>query len=113
MIFVLSVPPSANKLFWNLPGKGRRKARQYCAWIKGELNALIAQKAKPFIGPATISITVPNHTRRDADNYAKPVLDLLVRGGILAGDSSDSVRSISVTFSHDNQCVHVNIEAAA
>lgn len=110
--FVLSVPPSANKLFWNLPGKGRRKTRQYMAWQRGELKALIAQRAKPFEGLATVSITVPHHTRRDADNYAKPILDLLVRAGILRGDRSDSVRSISVSFS-EVQCCHVKIEAAA
>jgi Holliday junction resolvase RusA-like endonuclease len=99
-------------MYWNIPGKGRRKTRAYTQWINGELKALLAQKAKPFIGPAIISITVPNHTRRDADNYAKPILDLMVRAGVLAGDRSDCVRSISVSFSPDCQCAHVKIEAA-
>lgn len=35
--FVLTPPPSANAMYYNVAGAGRRKTRQYQAWIRGEL----------------------------------------------------------------------------
>jgi crossover junction endodeoxyribonuclease RusA len=98
MIYNLSVPPSANKLFANVPGKGRVKASAYRKWIKGELLALVAQRAKPVIGRASVAITLPTGTRGDADNRIKPTLDLLVRAGVLADDGAKHVGSVSITF---------------
>lgn len=98
-------------MYYNMPGKGRRKTRQYASWIQGELKALIAQRARPFTERATVSITIPNHTRGDCDSRIKATLDLLVRAGILKDDRSDFVKAVSVTFG-DVQCLHVKIEAA-
>ncbi len=110
MIFVLAVPPSANACYAN-SRHGRFKTAKYRNWIKGELKALLAQRAKPMLGPATISITLPNGTRGDCDNRIKPTCDLLVRAGILKDDRSDYVRSVSVSFG-EVQMMHVKVEAA-
>lgn len=106
--YVLSVPPSTNSLFFNVKGRGRVKSTKYRAWIKGELLALIAQRAKPVTERAAVSITIPKATRGDADNRIKPTMDLLVRAGILTDDSGKHVGSISVTFG-DVQMIHVAI----
>lgn len=105
--YVLKVPPSANSLFHN--GKrGRFKTAKYTAWIKGELNALLDQRAKPVTERATVAITIPKVTRGDCDNRIKPCLDLLVRAGILKDDSSAYVGAVSMTFG-DVQMMHVEI----
>jgi len=109
--FILSPPPSANKLYFNVAGKGRRKSREYCAWIKGEMKALIAQRAKPVEGCATITITLPR-SRGDVDNKIKPTIDLLVRAGILRDDRSDFVSGVSVSFGENIEMMHVTITPA-
>lgn len=97
-IFTLSVPPSANKLFANVPGKGRVKASAYRAWIRGELKALMAQRARPIGARASVAITLPNGTRSDCDNKIKATCDLLVRAGVLQDDSPKYLGSVSATF---------------
>lgn len=57
--YVLTPPPSVNAMYYNVAGAGRRKTRQYRAWIAGELKALLAQRATPVDGKATVKITLP------------------------------------------------------
>lgn len=97
-------------MYYNVAGAGRRKTRQYQAWIRGELKALIAQRAKPVVGCATVSITLPK-SKGDADNKIKPTLDLLVRAGVLKDDRSDYVSGVSVTFGLVDM-MHVKVESA-
>lgn len=106
--YVLAVPPSTNSLFFNVKGRGRVKSTKYRAWIKAELLALIAQRAKPVTERASVAITIPKITRGDADNRIKPVLDLLVRAGILTDDGGKHVGAVSITFG-DVQMMHVEI----
>jgi len=110
--FVLSVPPSANALFFNVKGRGRRKSHKYRAWIAGELKALVAQRARPVRGHVSITITLPKSTRGDASNRVKPAEDLLVRAGIIPDDSGKHVGSVTVTFG-DVQMMHVQVEPMA
>jgi Holliday junction resolvase RusA-like endonuclease len=110
MIFVLTPPPSVNAMYYNVAGGGRRKTRQYAAWIRGELKALLAQRAKPFEGCATVTITLPK-SKADPDNKIKPTLDLLVRAGVLKDDRSDYVSGVSVTVG-DVQMMHVEVKPA-
>lgn len=107
--FVLSVPPTVNNAYVNLRAGGRRKSRAYCAWIRGELKALTAQRAKPVGRRAKVTITLPNATRGDCDNRIKPCLDLLVRAGVLTDDRSDFVSSVTAVFG-DVQLCHVSVE---
>jgi len=109
--YVLSVPPSTNACYANF-GKARVKTKKYKAWIRGELAALVAQRAKPMLQTATVSITLPLSTRGDCDNRVKPTLDLLVRAGILRDDRSDYVNAVSVSFGAVDM-MHVSIEASA
>jgi Holliday junction resolvase RusA-like endonuclease len=101
-----------NNLFHNLRNGGRRRTARYTSWIDGELKALTAQRAKPISARASVAITLPNATRGDCDNRIKPVLDLLVKAGVLADDSGKHVGAVSVTFG-DVQMMHVAVEPMA
>ena len=108
----LSVPPSVNQIFVNVPGKGRVKSAVYRKWIKSELVALMSQRAKPVVGRASVSILLPRSTPGDIDNRLKGTLDLLVRAEILPDDSGKYVGALSVTFA-DVPLMHVTVEPMA
>jgi Holliday junction resolvase RusA-like endonuclease len=96
--FVLAVSPSTNHLYTNARGKGRRKTKQYASWIRGELKALVAQRARPIEPPVSILITLPELTRGDASNRVKAAEDLLVRAGVIPNDSKSVVREVTVRY---------------
>jgi Holliday junction resolvase RusA-like endonuclease len=99
--YAITVPPSVNAIYANrnTPGQfGRRKTPKYKNWLKGEMNALIYQRAKPIKGPVSVKIVLPNTMRGDADNRLKGTLDLLVKSGLIENDSKKFVRSITVDF---------------
>lgn len=104
----LAVPPSTNKLYANA-GRSRKKTAAYSAWIRGELKALVAQRAKPVPIPVTISILLPDTMRGDASNRIKATEDLLVRAGIIPNDSKKFVRSISISF-HSGPMMFVEVD---
>lgn len=123
--YVLSVPPSANKLFANTKKqwarlasssaskkRGRVRTKEYTAWVDGELKSLLAQRAKPVAVPVKITIQKPRYCRKDLDNIAKPVIDLLVRGGIIEDDGPDFVHGITIEPA-DIESMKVSIETCA
>ena len=80
----LPLPPSANRCWRNgHGGKGRFRTDEYLAWI-GEA-ALIARArhaalGKPVFGKGySLSISAGLSRRRDLDNIAKPIGDMLVK----------------------------------
>jgi Holliday junction resolvase RusA-like endonuclease len=109
----LPLPPSANKLFFNVPGKGRVKTRAYKNWRRNAVLSIFAQvRADQRIGgPVGLSICVPNRMRGDLDNRLKGLIDALVasnridddkhvgsirivRGGIAAGMAEIKVQRL-------------------
>lgn len=110
--FVLSVPPSVNAMYYNLSGKGRRKTRQYREWLKGETAALVAQRAKPIEGRASVTITLPKGTRGDCDGRIKGTLDLLVKCGVLKDDSKQYLGSVTASFSASSEDQMMRVEIA-
>lgn len=105
--YVLNVPPSTNELYCG--PRRAYKTKKYSAWIRGELRHLLSQRARPAQMPVSVTIQVPESNRRDADNYGKPILDLLVRAGVLVDDRSDYVKALSISFAAIDMC-HVKIE---
>ena len=84
----LMVPPSTNSLFASV-GNRRVKTRNYRDWI--ELSEYQICKQSPVskiiaVIPYSVSIAVNVNRRRDIDNIAKPVLDLLVAKRIVVDD---------------------------
>lgn len=80
------VPPSVNKLFRNVPGKGRAKTREYRDWQAVARRELRRQKPTFFDGKVVILITVERHDKSsDIDNRVKALLDAL-KGIVIVDD---------------------------
>lgn len=97
----LPFPPSVNTLFPTNRRTGRRYAsRKYEAWQREAGWLMRLSRAKPSGSPVAIAIelTPADRRRRDADNYAKPIIDQLVKCGLLADDNSKHVRSVSLSW---------------
>jgi len=90
MIFtvILPLPPSANRLFANVPGKGRVKTRAYKNWRKAAILTIFAQvRADRRIGgPVDLEICVPDGMRGDLDNRLKAAIDALVASNRIDDD---------------------------
>lgn len=90
MTFHVPLPPSTNNLFVNRAQGGRAKTEAYKTWIVRAGWAIKAQNAGQFIHydkpGLCVEILAPLPRRRDLDNIAKPILDLLVKTNILADD---------------------------
>lgn len=76
----LPPPPSVNKAFRNVPGKGRVKTRDYRTWRRDAVLSIYAQvRADRRIGGAVaVAINLPATMRGDVDNRIKGLLDALV-----------------------------------
>lgn len=96
MIYV-PVPPTANRLY--AAGKKktktgklvpiRRRSDEYNAWIELAMTHAPTQGLAgdmPVHGPSLVIIECPRNRRRDLDNHAKPVLDMLKRWGLIKDD---------------------------
>ena len=77
---------------------------EYRAWRDHAGLVLNAQKVRPFRGRALIHIDLDDTRQGDADNRAKPVLDLLVTHKVLAGDSKKYVRRVSIGWERITGC---------
>lgn len=96
--FSLTLAPSVNAMYRNVPKVGRVKASAYRKWIKGELLVLVAQRARPVPPPVSVRIVLPIGTRGDPDNRQKAVLDLLKRAGVIPDDSGKHVKALAVGY---------------
>lgn len=92
----LPLPPSANKLFANVPGKGRVKTKAYKLWRKNAVLSIFAQvRADRRIGgPVGLTLCVPRGMRGDLDNRLKAAIDALVASNRI--DDDEHVQSILI-----------------
>ena len=83
----LPVPPSANALNFNAPGKGRVRDKDYDRWTQ-QAGILVNATVPPALpsGPWGVTIAAAVGHNRDIDNLVKPVNDLLVSCGIIDDD---------------------------
>lgn len=105
--YILPFPPSVNDMYV----KGRIISGDYRAWIAEALYKLNRQAPRPFPGRAIVYIDLDNKRRGDCDNRAKPVLDVLVRRGVLQNDSKKHVKRVSIGWEAITGC-RVRLEAA-
>jgi Holliday junction resolvase RusA-like endonuclease len=86
----IPLPPSVNKAWSNVPGKGRVKTNDYKRW-ETEAGWLARSQyvgKPPITGAVHVAIWLHRPRGRcDIDNRIKPILDLLVKAGVLADDS--------------------------
>jgi Holliday junction resolvase RusA-like endonuclease len=83
MIISIPIPPSANALFIALRNGSRVKSPVYQAWLK---EVVPMMRRDPMPKPYAITIRANVNHRRDIDNLAKPILDALVKAGLMIGD---------------------------
>ncbi len=110
---ILPLPPSANKLFANVPGKGRVKTKAYKAWWRNAVLSIFAQvRADRRIGGTVgLSICVPSGMRGDLDNRIKATIDALVASNRI--DDDKHVHSILILRGGaDAGTVEVKVEGA-
>lgn len=83
----LTIPPSANGLWFNAPGKGRVKTAEYQRWLTAAGWELKAARIATLPGWVAVlaCVSIPQRWR-DLDNVAKPLLDLLVTHGLIEDD---------------------------
>src|SRR5262252_3713880 len=93
VILTLPAPPATNNLFINA-GRKRVKSQRYKAWQTEAGWELQRQRCSCIGGPWEADIALPTGLHGDADNYAKPILDLLVKHHVL--DDDRHCRRISV-----------------
>ncbi|WP_158873971.1 RusA family crossover junction endodeoxyribonuclease [Antarcticirhabdus aurantiaca] len=91
--YKIPFPISVNAMYARMAG-GIRKSKRYKAWKKEAGLEMMIQRPRPTSGPVTIvlELTAPDDRRRDADNLAKSVLDLLVTQRVIADDNQQFVR---------------------
>lgn len=106
--------PSTNKLYNNIPGKGRRKTARYKSWLFTAGWELRVQKVRPLHGPVHLDICLPDRDGRapDADNVLKATIDLLVRHRVIDGDDKKVVRSVTVRWAEEAATVRITIRRA-
>lgn len=108
MTLLIPMPPSVNNLFLNVQGRGRVKSPHYRAWITEAGWELKMQKPPRFTGDFAILIEAgPRNKRRDVDNLAKPILDLLVAMKVVQDDRYAT--SVTVAWNNDVQGCRVKI----
>jgi crossover junction endodeoxyribonuclease RusA len=95
----LPKPPSVNALFFNAPGRGRVKTKEYRAWIEAAGWVLLSQKPSRVTGPVALEYLLEDAGRIDLGNYEKPITDLLVSQGIIEDDKRSVVRRINLSWS--------------
>lgn len=108
MILAITPPPSANRM-WRVWRGSVSKSAEYAQWMMLAGREIQAQRVKSVKGPVRIHISVPNNGRRDLDNYAKPIIDLLCLMDVIEGDRWKTVKHISLNWCN-NPAVMVEIQ---
>jgi crossover junction endodeoxyribonuclease RusA len=85
--FSLPFPPSVNNLYASAGGR-RVKSRHYVSWQRDALWRIKLLRQPSIRGQ--VMVTIYGHPKdrrkRDIDNIVKPILDTLVRAGIIEDD---------------------------
>lgn len=108
---IIPRPPSANKLFVNVPGKGRVKSAAYRTWQTQVGWYVKLQKPEPVTGPYEVEIEVPIRSPLDLDNHVKAVVDLLVFTQVTPDDKH--MRKLTVERCAGDNDLIVTVRAAA
>jgi len=108
----ISVPPSLNHAYRNVPGRGRAKSSEYASWMNDAVKILwaLVPAAQRISGPVSITIALPEKLQGDIDNRVKPILDALVKSGRI--DDDRNVHEIYVRRLRAASLALVTVEAA-
>jgi Holliday junction resolvase RusA-like endonuclease len=107
----LPFPPSVNGLYFNPENwRGRVKTPEYEDWRDQAGWELKSQHPRKMNVRCNVTIDLDDKRNGDADNRAKPVLDLLVKYEIIKNDSKKYVKRVSIGWEPIEGC-RVRIEA--
>jgi len=108
----LTMPPSVNACWANVPKKGRVRSTAYRRWSKLAMQELQQQQAGRVAGKFCIVITAKRTKRkRDIDNLVKPILDLLA--GVVTEDDAECERVSAGWADEGPEGVRIDIRRAA
>jgi Holliday junction resolvase RusA-like endonuclease len=114
-VLTLPFPVSVNAMFAD--GLSRRvKSQKYCDWIIEAGYALNRQHPAQIFGQVELKYEVeekPDKIRRDVENYAKGVSDLLVKHKIILADDNTVVRKLTMEWAPDVKGVRITIRPVA
>jgi Holliday junction resolvase RusA-like endonuclease len=90
------------------------RSKEYNRWIDEAGLELMRQRPKRHEGPVSIKIVAsPPHARkRDLDNLLKASLDLLVAHAIIVDDSTDYLKTLSISLGNADPGLDVTVTAA-
>ena len=98
----LPLPPSVNHIWRHARGR-TFLSKNYQQWIQRAQVALMCQFCKPckWHGPLEVYIEARrgkgwDQRKRDLDNMAKPVLDFLVREGLIPADDHTVIQRVVI-----------------
>jgi|CXWL01.1.fsa_nt_gi Holliday junction resolvase RusA-like endonuclease len=107
----LSMPPSVNQMYRNVPGRGRVKTKSYTAWLTEAGYTLLSQRPQKFSGDVLVNIQIgPRDKRADCDNRIKAILDLLTKMRMIADDRF--VVSVLCAWNDNVRGAEVEVRAA-
>jgi Holliday junction resolvase RusA-like endonuclease len=101
---ILPAPPSVNKAYRNASqveigrgARGRIKTSDYTSWATEAGYAINLAKLKHVPSPVAIHIMIGRvNESRDIDNFAKLILDLLKKHGVITDDSMRHVHRLEI-----------------
>ena len=108
--FSIPTPPSVNKAFDNIPGKGRGRATRYREWAKAAGWLINTQRVGQIQGKVNVTLEVPRIKNADIDNRIKATLDLLQTMGVIENDKL--VEQITARWKDGIQAMLVTVEKA-
>ena len=85
----LPLPPSINNSFVQFTQRGvtrRVKSKDYARWQKNAVEHLIATAAPVTAPRYSVNIDLGINYQSDIDNRVKPILDALVKAGMISDD---------------------------
>lgn len=96
----LPFPVSLNNAFSQTSAGRRFKSKRYARWQDQAGWMIKVARLQPMVGPVKVAVALhaKDRRRRDADNLIKPVVDSLVKYGILAGDDQRYVVAVESTW---------------
>jgi len=84
--FEISLPPSANSAYINIPGRGRARSASHEKWKNSAGWEIQIQRVPKVAGHYAVNIFAPQKMRGDIDGRIKLILDLLVEMGVTPDD---------------------------
>jgi len=107
----LTMPPSVNACWANVPKKGRVRSTAYRRWSKLATQELQQQQAGRVAGKFALVISAGRMKRRcDIDNRIKAVLDLL--SGVVTADDAECER-VSAGWSDEVESGKIVVQVRA